>query len=591
MIREGPAASLRTRSDETLAWASGGRKFALPVPFSSRLPPPLTARRARVDGGLCPATSPSPARAPMLPYGLKVVWFALSLSGLLSSWVALPAFTKSIARGIWLPIVYGGVNTVLQGVFCLGLIWRMDPFLMPKAFCIAQTSLMQLCWSCLAGCCLIASLSNAADAFRGRPSGRLLHSLSGRSCHVVLVAIFPVVVFAVQLALLLRLDAVRPVDGLNCDASSPTWVRLVGYSGTSLLLAAPSIILSLMTIFHILCPPQAQSTTHATARTVYSHDALTSLPTRRSRRRESRYLGQRLDSLNYAMMEPPIATHSALDLPKTLISQDCSEGPYPPISPGRAPSQAKHSKFHLPFSNPAILSTEVASVPSSPQPSLRSSRESPVHEVERSRRSSYRSAPSPIIFSPPPRTDNRVLEPTVVNISPSPVPPPFEVDEKDDGSITEVHHDADGDNAAAGTLRWTHAGEIDTLKKDRELEYGGIDDDACDEPVFATFPRIRRSPSGQPPWLDDTPATPPTPLRAVSFALVLGAVLVVCAVTSLIDIFAHQRPPMPFGTQHAALVLVAWAPALFIGTVSLMDRLELVLSFVQPRPSLGFCRR
>ncbi|GJE86656.1 hypothetical protein PsYK624_027370 [Phanerochaete sordida] len=525
----------------------------------------------------------------MLPYGLKLVWFALSLAGLLSSWVALPAFPKTIAKDAWFPIVYGCVGTVLQGMFCLGLIWKMDPFLMPKAFCIAQTSLMQLCWSCLAGCCLAMSLASAAEVFRGRRLARLLHRLTSRVHQIALVAFFSAAVFTAQLALLFKLDAAQPIDGLNCDASSPSWVRLVGYSGTSLLLAVPSVILSLMTVIHILCPRHVQSMTTAMARTAYSHDALTSLPTRRTRHREPKYEPRQTDSFDYALTEPPIATHSALHLPKTLFPSDYFEGPYPPLSPGRVPSQAKHSKFHLPFTNPSISPSGRASTPSSPQPSLRSLRDSPVREVDRSRHSSYRSAPSPIIFAPAPRTANAPREPTVVNISPSPAPA-FD-DEKDDGSITEVHHDADGDNL--GALRWPHDTEHAALKKDRVLGLGpGFDSDAGDdtEPVFRPFPRIRRSPSGQPPWLDDAPAPYPPPLRGACFALFLGGALVVCAVTSLVDI-ARGASPTPFGTQHAALVLVAWAPALFVGTLMLVNHLDWVLCAARPWPALALCRR
>ena len=80
MSRAGPAASLRTRSDETLA-GLGGRKFALP-----RLFPLLHHLRiaARDDDGLRTpqlASGLLPPHPAMLPYGLKVVWFALSLSG------------------------------------------------------------------------------------------------------------------------------------------------------------------------------------------------------------------------------------------------------------------------------------------------------------------------------------------------------------------------------------------------------------------------------------------------------------------------------------------------------------------------------
>lgn len=383
-------------------------------------------------------------------------------------------------------------------------------------------------------------------------------------------------------------------SSVRFNSLTPKRVRLLGYSGTSLFLVVPAIILSLMTAIRILYPRHVQPTTLATARTVYSHEALTSLPTRRSRHRASKLSPRLTDSFDHALSEPPIPTHSALHLPKTLFPSNYSESPYPPLSPGRAPSQAKHSKYHLPFANPSISALQEHSNLSSPQPSLRSARDSPVREVNRSRNSSYRGAPSPIIFSSPSRTENRPREPTVVDISPSPLPPALvdDDDEKDDGSITEVHHDAEGDNAATGSLRWTFDPERASLKKDKDdFGYGDTLEDDYGEPTLSHFPRIRRSPSGQPPWLDDMLDADPPPLRLVCFQLFLAATLAICAVTSLVDIFTPRSPPTPFGTQHVALVLAAWGPTLSVGTVMLTNRLDWIPCSARPRPVLALCRR
>lgn len=48
-------------------------------------------------------------------------------------------------------------------------------------------------------------------------------SLSSTASRLVLLALFPVVVGAIQLAFILKLDATQPSDDLNCDASHPTW--------------------------------------------------------------------------------------------------------------------------------------------------------------------------------------------------------------------------------------------------------------------------------------------------------------------------------------------------------------------------------
>lgn len=73
----------------------------------------------------------------MLAFGVKVAWFALSLSGLsgdparvgfclliisiglLGSFAAVPAFAQAL-DGYLLPAVYTFLNCILQGLFCLG---------------------------------------------------------------------------------------------------------------------------------------------------------------------------------------------------------------------------------------------------------------------------------------------------------------------------------------------------------------------------------------------------------------------------------------------------------------------------------------
>ncbi|KAJ7881932.1 hypothetical protein B0H13DRAFT_2344866 [Mycena leptocephala] len=73
----------------------------------------------------------------MLPFGLKLAWFALSLSGLFGCWAVLLPLAWAI-QSYWGPIAYAAGITALEGLFCLGLVWRMDPTKMPQAFCLVQ---------------------------------------------------------------------------------------------------------------------------------------------------------------------------------------------------------------------------------------------------------------------------------------------------------------------------------------------------------------------------------------------------------------------------------------------------------------------
>jgi hypothetical protein len=55
----------------------------------------------------------------MLPFALKVVWFALSFSGIFACWIVLTVFARATGS-YWGPMLYCVFATILQGIFCLG---------------------------------------------------------------------------------------------------------------------------------------------------------------------------------------------------------------------------------------------------------------------------------------------------------------------------------------------------------------------------------------------------------------------------------------------------------------------------------------
>jgi len=91
----------------------------------------------------------------MLPFSLKIVWLALCLTGTAVGWIVMYAFMK-VKGCYWVPIIYALGVTLLQGAVSLGMkfpdvgrsssntlhfagmIWRMDPLLMPRAWCIGK---------------------------------------------------------------------------------------------------------------------------------------------------------------------------------------------------------------------------------------------------------------------------------------------------------------------------------------------------------------------------------------------------------------------------------------------------------------------
>ncbi|GJJ07627.1 hypothetical protein Clacol_001831 [Clathrus columnatus] len=74
-------------------------------------------------------------------------------------------------------------------------------------------------------------------------------SLAWHPRYIPLLIIFPLGASAVLIALVLKLDAVKPVssDDMHCDITNPLWIRLFGYGGASPLFSVPFWFLSFVT--------------------------------------------------------------------------------------------------------------------------------------------------------------------------------------------------------------------------------------------------------------------------------------------------------------------------------------------------------
>ncbi|KAI0076511.1 hypothetical protein K474DRAFT_1597770 [Panus rudis PR-1116 ss-1] len=53
--------------------------------------------------------------------------------------------------------------------------------------------------------------------------------------------------------------------------------------------------------------------------------------------------------------------------------------------------------------------------------------------------------------------------------------------------------------------------------------------------------------------------------QTIAFQIVVSVLQIFAAITSLIDISRGRTAPTSFGTQHVALLLVAWAPFMVFG--------------------------
>lgn len=80
----------------------------------------------------------------------------------------------------------------------------------------------------------------------------------------------------------------------------------------------------------------------------------------------------------------------------------------------------------------------------------------------------------------------------------------------------------------------------------------------------------------EPPWLEDADDIGPPLGRIILIQLFLSITLIVAAISSLVDISFRHSIPASFGTQHVALLMVDWAPSLFVGTIMLKHRFSTV---------------
>ncbi|TFK98499.1 hypothetical protein BDV98DRAFT_205686 [Pterulicium gracile] len=189
----------------------------------------------------------------MIPFAIKVLWFVLSITGMITCWVVLVRFGMAVK---WMtgPLVYCVAATLLNGAFLLGMIWRMDPFAMPPAFCHAQIYIISLGSFLLTGCCAVCSVVTTRIVTEYSKGRTQMPSEFCRWRHIYLLPliIFPCVASAVQITLSVRYDAIKPSDDLHCDATSPISFRFLGYAGVPHLLTIPCLYYSLISIIRFV---------------------------------------------------------------------------------------------------------------------------------------------------------------------------------------------------------------------------------------------------------------------------------------------------------------------------------------------------
>ncbi|TFK22371.1 hypothetical protein FA15DRAFT_706403 [Coprinopsis marcescibilis] len=230
------------------------------------------------------------------PFGVKILWFILSLTGLLACWAVMMAVGRSTGS-FWGWTVYCAGCTMLQGIFCLGIVWKMDPFSMPSKFCTLQAIFVALGSFTVTGS--IATFSYISHLIIRKPKlwGESKHpSFRWEHTYLLPVAVFPLAATSVYIACVLKLHSVNPVREFYCESSTPQWVRFMSFAGMPLLLSLPSLYISICSVF-LVCrttkhikrartgEPDLEFNSHeeldSSERSSSSPDPFTILPTRK----------------------------------------------------------------------------------------------------------------------------------------------------------------------------------------------------------------------------------------------------------------------------------------------------------------------
>ncbi|KAJ7627612.1 hypothetical protein DFH06DRAFT_731560 [Mycena polygramma] len=186
----------------------------------------------------------------MLPFALKVAWLVLSLIGTFLSVLAFAAIGATVGCR-WAPAGYCIGLVIQQGMFCLGIIWRMDPYSMPRAFCVAQAIGMSLGLYIIGGTCLAFCIAVCHQVLKPKQWGDVSR-FQWRPIYFLPVIGIPFVASAVRIALVLKYDAVQPVDGLRCDASHHLFVRLAGDVLPTILMLPPAAYFSVVSARRVM---------------------------------------------------------------------------------------------------------------------------------------------------------------------------------------------------------------------------------------------------------------------------------------------------------------------------------------------------
>ncbi|KAF8553364.1 hypothetical protein OG21DRAFT_1414436 [Imleria badia] len=129
----------------------------------------------------------------------------------------------------------------------------MDPFQMPKAFCIVQTFVIYYsAWSLTGVCAAFTFATSSCVLWPSATTRPATATLAWKNKYYFPIFVFPLACLSISLPVLLNVNAIQPTDDLHCDASHPEWGRFLGYAGLSMILTIPCLFLSAIAARRVL---------------------------------------------------------------------------------------------------------------------------------------------------------------------------------------------------------------------------------------------------------------------------------------------------------------------------------------------------
>ncbi|KAJ7096036.1 hypothetical protein C8R44DRAFT_989354 [Mycena epipterygia] len=446
----------------------------------------------------------------MLPFALKIIWFVLCLTGTIASWFAELAL-GTLWGNRWSPLVFVLNLAVYQGMFCLGMIWQMDPFRMPRAFCIAQAILIQCSMYGIVGSCLTFFVAAHWHILKPKGWGNPERTFAWRPIYILPMVVYPVVNSAMYITLVLKYDAIQPTDDFQCDASHPIWVRLVGHLSPAVILALPSTCLSVTSIM--------------TVRRTLTHIERA----RRDQNELPRQIRRERHAERYSSGSTSFHTQSE-------SASSPSRQPIDSASPIHAESPARLS-FHMPFLRQLqSISQALPTPPPSPNRDL----------ADDDRRASIASSSFP------------TFAPVVVK-------PLYARHQTDDPAADMSSPWKDSDSRAHASLEGTSLEGRETPEAvELDVKTPVEDEDGTyrisyRENANATPSRISH--------VAQIPIFTPQVNRLLWFQVAFTLGLCFESLSTIIDVASHRETPTPFSTHQISRLFAAWGPALALSTM------------------------